>query len=76
MLWLDYNLESFPDGSFTVKGDWPGEVMGRKQDGTWNGKSAPLYKPGDVFVVDELGILRKSDHLSALIMKYENEKVS
>ena len=74
MLWVDYNLESFPDGSFTVQGEWPGEVMGRKRDGSWNGKSAPLYKPGDVFVVDGIGILRKSDHLSTLIMKYENEK--
>ena len=71
MLWVDYNIESFPDGSFTVKGDWLGEVMGVQKDGTL--KENWLYKPGDVFVVDENGILRKSDHLSALIMKYENK---
>ncbi len=71
MLWVDYNIESFPDGSFTVKGDWLGEVMGFQKDGTL--KENWLYKPGDVFVVDENGILRKSDHLSALIMKYENK---
>lgn len=71
MLWVDYNIESFPDGSFTVQGEWPGEVMGRQVNG--DEKDHWLYKPGDVFVVDENGILRKSDHLSALIMKYENK---
>ena len=71
MLWVDYNIESFPDGSFTVKGEWPGEVMGRQVNG--DEKEHWLYKPGDVFIVDESGILRKSDQLSALIMKYENK---
>jgi len=74
MIWLDYNVESYPDGSFTIKGDWPGEVMGRKKDGSWGGKQDPLYKPGDVFVVNEHGILRKSDDLSVLLMKYELRK--
>ena len=74
MIWLDYNVESYPDGSFTIKGDWPGEVMGRKKDGSWGGKQDPLYKPGDVFVVNEYGILRKSDDLSVLLMKYQLRK--
>ena len=69
---MDYNVESFADGSFTVKGDWPGEVMGKNRDGS--PKTTALYRPGDVFVVDENGILRKSDHLSTLIMKYEEGK--
>ena len=73
MIWLDYTVESFHDGSFTVKGDWPGEVMGYQKDGT--PKDHWLYKPGDVFIVDESGILRKSDHLSTLMMKYEQSKV-
>lgn len=59
MLWLDYTVESFPDGSFTVKGDWDGEVMGKQKDGT--AKDHSLYKPGDKFVVDNNGILRKVD---------------
>ena len=42
MLWMDYNIESFPDGSFTVSGDWPGEVMGIKKDGTQ--KETCLYR--------------------------------
>lgn len=71
MIWLDFNIESFPDGSFTVKGDWPGEVW---QDKEGNLKEHALYKPGDVFVVDTNGILRKSDHLSTLMMKYEESK--
>lgn len=67
MLWIDYMVESFPDGSFTVKGDWPGEVMGVQKDGT--PKDHCLYKPGDVFVVNEYGILKKSDQLAVYIKK-------
>ncbi len=46
--------------------------MGVAKDGT--PKDHYLYKPGDVFVVNENGWLIKSDHLSALVMKYEKEK--
>jgi len=72
MIWMDYVVESFPDGSFHVKGDWPGEVMGLKEDGS--PKDHWLYKPGDVFVVDENGILRKTDQLAVLMAKYEMSK--
>ena len=72
MLWIDYNIESFPDGSFAVKGDWEGEVMGKDVNG--NAKSTCLYKPGDVFIVNEDGWLIKSDELSAMVIKYEKEK--
>ena len=74
MMWMDYLVESYPDGSFTIKGEWPGEVMGIAKDGSK--KDNYLYKPGDVFVVNECGILKKSDHLSALLMKYEQSKAS
>ena len=57
MIWMDYNIESFPDGSFAVRGDWPGEVMGLDKEG--NPKSTYLYKPGDIFRVNEYGILQK-----------------
>tara|TARA_B100001094_G_scaffold136424_1_gene132064 strand:+ start:479 stop:706 length:228 start_codon:yes stop_codon:yes gene_type:complete len=72
-MWVDYTIDSIPGGKgFKVKGDWEGEVMGVAQDGT--PKDHYLYKPGDVFVVNEHGWLQKSDHLSALILKYEKEK--
>ena len=57
MMWIDYTIESFPDGSFAVKGDWPGEVMGFQEDGT--PKDHWLYKPGDILRVNEYGILQK-----------------
>ena len=72
MIWMDYNVESFPDGSFTVRGEWPGEVMGKKQDGSEKGYA--LYRPGDVFIVDNNGILRKQEDLTSLILKYEASK--
>ena len=77
MFWLDYTVQSFPNGDFIVEGDWPGEVMGWDKDGNKKGglKVHPLYQPGDVFVVDTNGRLRKSDHLSTLMMKYEQSKV-
>ena len=57
MIWMDYNIESFADGSFAVRGDWPGEVMGFDKEG--NPKPNYLYKPGDIFRVNEYGILQK-----------------
>jgi len=71
MMWVDYNIDQAGE-NFKVSGDWPGEVMGLQKDGT--PKDNWLYKPGDVFIVNESGWLMKSDHLSALIMKYEKEK--
>jgi len=58
MIWMDYLIES-GHNKFTVKGDWPGEVMGKNKDGT--DKKNWLYKPGDVFVVDNDGWLVKQD---------------
>lgn len=72
MLWVDYNIEQFGD-NWTVKGDWPGEIMGLREDGTYKGNH--LYKPGDVFIVQPNGVLQKTDDLYALIMKYEQSKL-
>ena len=73
MIWTDFNIESFPDGSFTVHGDWPGEVMGVSKDGSWNGNY--LYQPGDVFRVNEYGILQKiSDTERFTVYKEEVNK--
>jgi hypothetical protein len=65
MIWMDYNIEQCGD-SFTIKGDWPGEVY---QDKDGNPKAQPLYKPGDVFVVDSDGWLRKTDQLELFLKK-------
>lgn len=72
MLWIDYQIESFADGSFAVKGEWPGEVMGKDVNG--KDKSTCLYKPGDVFVVNEYGILKKIDEVNALLLKHETNR--
>ena len=53
MFWLGYSVESFPDGSFRVAGDTEDEQG--------------LYKPGDDFIVDDNGILRKSENLMKLL---------
>ena len=65
MKWLDYNIESFPDGSFAIQGEWPGEVMGVGKDGEQ--RNHYLYKPGDVFVVRKNGILKKLEDVEAFV---------
>ena len=68
---MDYTVEQAGD-NFRVKGDWDGEVMGFAKDGT--PKDHWLYKPGDVFIVNEHGWLRKTDELTTLLKKYEEGK--
>jgi hypothetical protein len=73
MMWLDYTIHSLPFGrGFKVMGDWEGEVMGKAKDGST--KEHYLYKPGDVFIVDRDGWLRKSDEVNALLLKHESNK--
>lgn len=71
MIWVDYVVEQ-AGPHFRVKGDWPGEVMGFKQDGS--PKDHWLYKPGDVFIVNENGWLVKSDEVNALLLKHESKQ--
>ena len=71
MMWMDYLIEQAGQ-NFRVKGEWPGEVMGLKKDGT--PKDHYLYKPGDVFIVNEAGWLMKTDEVNALLLKYESTK--
>tara|TARA_Y100000389_G_scaffold118808_1_gene115982 strand:+ start:219 stop:431 length:213 start_codon:yes stop_codon:yes gene_type:complete len=54
MMWLDYTIDQ-AGKNFRVKGDWEGEVMGKQKDGSL--KDYHLYKPHDVFVVNEDGWL-------------------
>lgn len=70
MIWMDYIVEQAGD-NFRVKGDWSGEVMGKQKDGTDKGYA--LYKPGDVFIVNEAGWLMKSDEVNALLLKHESK---
>tara|TARA_B100000497_G_C7643320_1_gene386830 strand:- start:261 stop:458 length:198 start_codon:yes stop_codon:yes gene_type:complete len=53
MRWIDYCIDQAPDGSFRVEGDTPTEVMDKED--------YSLYKPGDVFVVNESGWLIKME---------------
>ena len=46
--------------------------MGVNKDGTQ--KDHWLYKPGDVFIVNENGWLVKTDELTTLVKKYEHER--
>ena len=72
--WIDYTVEQGLN-SFRVTGDWDKEVMGYGPNGEPGGKQGrPLYSPGEVYIVGEDGWLRKSDHLSTLMMAYEAKK--
>jgi|TARA_B110000285_G_scaffold62168_1_gene71638 hypothetical protein len=68
MMWVDYNITQ-AGTNFRVEGDWPGEVMGVMKDGIQ--KETCLYRPGDVFIVNESGWLVKSDELAVMIMKHK-----
>jgi len=71
MMWMDYTINQ-AGPHFKVMGDWEGEVMGIAQDGTK--KDHYLYRPGDVFIVDENGWLCKTDNLTKMILATENNK--
>lgn len=73
MMWVDYNIDQVGP-NFKVKGDWDGEVMGIAADGTQ--KDHWLYKPGDVFIVNEHGWLVKTDEVNALLLKHESSKTN
>jgi len=73
MMWVDYNITQMGE-NFRVEGDWPGEVMGLMQDGTT--KESVLYRPGDVFIVNEGGWLVKSDQLTSMILKHDTKKAA
>ena len=62
MMWLEYTINQ-AGNNFTVQGDTPTEVMDKG-----------LYKPGDVFVVNEHGWLVKTNELAVLMAKYEESK--
>ena len=51
MMWIDYAIDQAPNGAFKVVGDTPNEVMDRGE--------YSLYRPGDIFVVNESGWLIK-----------------
>jgi hypothetical protein len=71
MMWVDYTINQ-AGNNFKVLGEWEGEVMGKKEDGSDKGYA--LYRPGDVFVVNEGGWLCKVEDVGAMIIKYEASK--
>lgn len=62
MFWMDYTVEQGAN-KFRVKGDTDMEVVDKG-----------LYKPGEVYIVGKDGWLRKTDELTAMIMKYQEGK--
>ncbi len=73
MMWVDYTIDQAGE-NFTIRGDWPGEIMGLQKDGKYKGNH--LYKPGDVFVVNKAGWLIKTDEVNALLLKHEHNKTA
>ena len=73
MIWMDYNIMQ-AGSNFRIEGEWHGEVMGLDKQGKPGNKTHPLYQPGDVFIVDENGWLRKTDQVNALLLKHESNK--
>jgi len=71
MMWVDYTINQ-AGNNFKVLGEWEGEVMGKKEDGSDKGYA--LYRPGDVFIVNEGGWLCKVEDVTALMTKYEASK--
>tara|TARA_R110001606_G_scaffold130249_2_gene265582 strand:+ start:1142 stop:1339 length:198 start_codon:yes stop_codon:yes gene_type:complete len=60
MMWVDYTINSVPGKGFKVEGETPTEIMDKG-----------LYKPGDVFIVNESGWLVKTDKLSEMVLKHQ-----
>ena len=59
-MWVDYTINSVPGKGFKVEGDTPTEIMDKG-----------LYKPGDVFIVNESGWLVKTDKLTEMVLKHQ-----
>ena len=63
MTWIDYVILHRPGYGFKVKGDWEGEVMGHPDpDNPTRQKDHWLYKPGELYKVDDNGWLVKLEH--------------
>jgi hypothetical protein len=62
MLWIDYTIEQ-SGPHFKIKGDWDKEVMKKG-----------LFKPGDIFIVNEQGWLIKSNGIPELFHSFEQQE--
>jgi len=51
-LWIDYNIETFPNGDIHIKGDTETEILDKG-----------MFKQGDIFIVNSKGVLVKSEPL-------------
>ena len=63
-MWIDYAIQHRPGYGFKIEGDWEGEVMGQPDpnDPSRCKKDHWLYKPGELYKVDENGWLVKLEH--------------
>ena len=58
-MWVEYTIDQVGP-NFSIRGDWPGEVMGSPRDPNGEHKKDNiLYKPGDRFIVNEGGWLMR-----------------
>lgn len=56
MIWVDYNIETTPDGDIHIKGDSETELLDKG-----------MYKQGDIFIVNSKGVLVKSESLMSAV---------
>lgn len=61
MIWMDYVIHQSGD-NFKITGDTETELLDKG-----------LFKPGDVFIVDENGWCIKKDEVEILLLKYEKK---
>lgn len=64
MIWLDYSINQ-AGADFKITGDTETELIDKG-----------LFKPGDVFVVDENGWCRKKDEIEILLIKNEISRLT
>lgn len=51
-LWIDYSIETNPNGDIHIKGDAEDELLEKG-----------MFQKGDIFIVDSKGVLVKSEPL-------------
>jgi hypothetical protein len=55
-LWVDYSIETNPNGDIHIKGDAEDELLEKG-----------MFQKGDIFIVDSKGVLVKSEPLMTVM---------
>jgi len=55
-LWIDYSIETNPNGDIHIKGDAEDELLEKG-----------MFQKGDIFIVDSKGVLVKSEPLMTVM---------